>query len=202
MLVSIPDANQTFREITFEVISKRIESDVHPRVFFRTFPAGSSTRATSPTRGRRAGRTCWSPRPTRPPEPGRSTWRAAAGWSSTVPSARSTWCWRTATGTRSPRTARPIRSDFPGALVLALNPEPVFPDINIQRGLNEKTIPELRHDMADKIKNGISPHPEIITIQQKFSIPVACLVFALVGLALGMSVARDGKLAASSSGSR
>ena len=49
--------------------------------------------------------------------------------------------------------------------------------------------------MADKIKNGISPHPEIITIQQKFSIPVACLVFALVGLALGMSVARDGKLA-------
>ena len=49
--------------------------------------------------------------------------------------------------------------------------------------------------MRDKIKNGISPHPEIITIQQKFSIPVACLVFALVGLALGMSVARDGKLA-------
>ena len=32
-------------------------------------------------------------------------------------------------------------------------------------------------------------------MQQKFSIPVACLVFALVGLALGMSVARDGKLA-------
>ncbi len=32
-------------------------------------------------------------------------------------------------------------------------------------------------------------------MQQKFSIPMACLVFALVGLALGMSVARDGKLA-------
>ena len=28
MLVSIPDANQTFRELTFEVISKRIESDL------------------------------------------------------------------------------------------------------------------------------------------------------------------------------
>ena len=48
--------------------------------------------------------------------------------------------------------------------------------INIQRGPNEKTIAELRHDMADEIKNSISPHPEIITMQQKFSIPVACLV--------------------------
>ena len=38
MLVSIPDANQTFREITFDVISKRIESDIHPRVFFQDFP--------------------------------------------------------------------------------------------------------------------------------------------------------------------
>jgi len=63
------------------------------------------------------------------------------------------------------------------------------------RGLNEKTIPELRKDMAAKLKDGVSPHPEIITIQQKFSIPAACLAFALVGLALGMSVARDGKLA-------
>ena len=38
MLVSIPDANQTFRELTFEVISKRIESDIRPRVFFEDFP--------------------------------------------------------------------------------------------------------------------------------------------------------------------
>ena len=71
----------------------------------------------------------------------------------------------------------------------------MFGNIEILRGLNEKTIPELRKDMADKLKGGLSPHPEIITMQQKFSIPAACLAFALVGLALGMSVARDGKLA-------
>ena len=41
----------------------------------------------------------------------------------------------------------------------------------------------------------MSPHPEIIQIQQKFSIPVACFVFAVIGLALGLTVARDGKLA-------
>ena len=84
-----------------------------PGSSFRIFQAGSSMRGTSPTRASRAGRTCWSPGPTRPPEPGRSTCRAAAEWSSTVPSARSTWCWRTATGTRSPRTARPIPSVSP-----------------------------------------------------------------------------------------
>jgi lipopolysaccharide export LptBFGC system permease protein LptF len=78
---------------------------------------------------------------------------------------------------------------------MALNPESVFGEISILRGLNEKTLPELRKDMADKLKGGLSPHPEIINIQQRFSIPATCLVFALVGLALGMSVARDGKLA-------
>src|SRR3954464_1015683 len=38
MIKLIPDANQTFREITFEVIAKRVENDVHPRVFFEDFP--------------------------------------------------------------------------------------------------------------------------------------------------------------------
>ena len=42
----------------------------------------------------------------------------------------------------------------------------------------------------------MSPHPEVIAIQQKFSFPVACLVFAVIGLALGLTVAREGKLAA------
>ena len=41
----------------------------------------------------------------------------------------------------------------------------------------------------------MSAHPEVIAIQQKFSFPVACLVFALIGLALGLTVAREGKLA-------
>src|SRR4029450_7888013 len=38
MLKAIPDANQKFREITFDVISKKVESDIRPRVFFEEFP--------------------------------------------------------------------------------------------------------------------------------------------------------------------
>src|SRR5206468_12860082 len=37
-IVARPDANQTFREITFNVIATSAESDVKPRVFFTTFP--------------------------------------------------------------------------------------------------------------------------------------------------------------------
>src|SRR5207237_1695404 len=37
-IVALPDANQTFREITFNVIATSAETDVKPRVFFTTFP--------------------------------------------------------------------------------------------------------------------------------------------------------------------
>ena len=86
-------------------------------------------------------------------------------------------------------------SRIPGDLILSLNPDAVFPQVTLQRGPNEKTIGELRADIKTKVANHISPHPEIIALQQKFSIPVTCLVFALIGLALGLTVAREGKLA-------
>src|SRR5262245_58470233 len=38
MLVALPDANQAFRELTFNVVAARAESDVKPRVFFQDFP--------------------------------------------------------------------------------------------------------------------------------------------------------------------
>src|SRR6185312_14906140 len=38
MIWTIPDANQTFRELAYDVISKQVENDVHPQVFFTNFP--------------------------------------------------------------------------------------------------------------------------------------------------------------------
>jgi len=38
MIVALPDANQTFREIAFNVVASRAESNVKPRVFFDDFP--------------------------------------------------------------------------------------------------------------------------------------------------------------------
>src|SRR5262249_44036906 len=38
LLVSVPDANQTFREITFNVIATQAEGEVKPRVFYDELP--------------------------------------------------------------------------------------------------------------------------------------------------------------------
>ena len=38
MLEALPDANQAFREITFNVLAARAEGEVKPRVFFEDFP--------------------------------------------------------------------------------------------------------------------------------------------------------------------
>ena len=38
MFYAIPDANQAFRNITWEIISTKVENDISPRVFFEDFP--------------------------------------------------------------------------------------------------------------------------------------------------------------------
>ncbi len=62
MVVAIPHANRTFLAITFDVISKRVETDVRPRVFFEDFPgwvlyagddAGPGQAGLAPAPGRR-----------------------------------------------------------------------------------------------------------------------------------------------------
>ena len=78
---------------------------------------------------------------------------------------------------------------------MALNPETVFRAAELPAGSTKRRSPSSARTRATKLKAGLSPHPEIIHIQQKFSIPVACFVFAVIGLALGLTVARDGKLA-------
>ena len=38
LVVALPDANQRFREITYEVIATRAQDEVRPRVFYEDFP--------------------------------------------------------------------------------------------------------------------------------------------------------------------
>jgi LPS export ABC transporter permease LptG/LPS export ABC transporter permease LptF len=194
MIVAIPNANQTFREITFRIVTQKVESDIAPRVFYQDFPG-------------------WVLYAREEPDPGQTGWKkvmvAQTGKSGettlyfsqkgrlVVDRPKRTVDLVLTDGTIY-RTTKPGETEttrFPADIVLGLNPDDVFPKINIQPGLNEKTIAQLRQDAADKVKSGLSPHPEVIAIQQKFSFPTACVVFAIIGLALGLTVARDGKLA-------
>jgi LPS export ABC transporter permease LptG/LPS export ABC transporter permease LptF len=195
MLVAIPDANQTFREITFDIITKKFETDIRPRVFFQDFPG-------------------WVLYARDEPEPGVPGWKDLMVADTRKPSDTMVYFAERGRvmldrgkrqaflilerGTRYSTNAATGEADtleFQGEHVLTLDPDTVFPQISIQRGPNEKTIDELKAEIAQKIPKGISPHPEIIAWQQKFSIPVACVVFAVTGLALGLTVAREGKFA-------
>src|SRR5690606_27795073 len=80
-------------------------------------------------------------------------------------------------------------------MVVSLDPESVFPREGPARGDNELTIAELRQRAAELEAQGVSSHNAVMTIHRKFSIPIACFVFALLGLALGASNRKDGKLA-------
>jgi LPS export ABC transporter permease LptG len=93
---------------------------------------------------------------------------------------------------------------FPDIQRFQLDAETVFPKLDLPRTITEFTIGQLREQIAERRRINaeappeaapISPHNEIIYLHQKLSIPMACLVFAIIGLAVGLTVARDGKMA-------
>ena len=194
MVKALPDANQTFREITFDVIAKQVENDVRPRVFFENFPGWVLYARDEPE-----DRVGWKDMLVANTSKPDSTELFLASRGRLVVSRQErrvdlvlTDGTRYATG--KPGETRTYR--FPGDLTMALNPESVFQKAELPRGLTEKTIADLQHDRHVKLTGNpqLSPHPEIIFMQQKFSVPFACFVFAIIGLALGLSVARDGKM--------
>src|SRR5262245_8353905 len=199
MIVAIPHSNQEFREITFEIVSKKVESDIQPRVFFDEFPNW----VLYPRDEADPGQPGWKDllvaeiRQGNPPklymaEQGQLVLDRAKRRVTLILTNGTSY---TTTGTGETQVYR-----FLDQLAMNLDPETVFPPLDLPPGVNEKTIPELRKTIEEKRlavlkdpKLNLSPHPEIMAIHSKFSIPVACLVFALIALALGMSVARDGK---------
>ena len=184
MVWAIPDANQTFREITLRLVADRAEGEVKPRVFFDDFPGFVVyVRDVPVTRRleRRDGR-----RHARSRTPGAVPGQAGADARRSATSAPFRWCSPTARGT----APRRVEADGYEVVTFAesivpLDPESVFPRAGPPRGEREMTIAELRARAAELEAGGHSPHNPIIEIHKKFSIPAACLVFALLGVAFG-----------------
>ena len=194
MVWTIPQNNQKYREILYDIIAKKAESDVRTRVFFEEFPPW----VLFPRDEAPAGQHGWKDllvantgQPGLPEihfaERGRLVLNREARQVALILS--------NGTRYRSAKQGETETYEFPGELILPLDPNSIFPPMNLPPGVNEKTIAELRQTIAEKETNRISPHPEIMAIHAKFSIPTACLVFGVMGLALGLSVARDGKFA-------
>jgi LPS export ABC transporter permease LptG/LPS export ABC transporter permease LptF len=193
MIVSLPDANQAFRELTFKVVSTRAESEVQPRVFFEDFPnlvlyvrevetgVGWTDVMVADTSGPDGPTVYLAHRGRVLLDPVRRTVQMVLEDGTTH-----------VVGLRQPDKYQITRFK---QVILALDPDAVFPREGPLRGDREMTIAALQARIREEQSHGGNPRNQIMALQQKFSIPVACLVFAVIGLALGVTNRRDGKLA-------
>jgi LPS export ABC transporter permease LptF/LPS export ABC transporter permease LptG len=192
-IVALPDANQTFRELTFGFVASGAESDIKPRVFYQNFPNRVLyTRDIERTGG---WREVFLADATKPDQT--TAYLASVGRLIIDREKRTVRLLLEGGSAYTTYTSKPDVCDVSvfNRLVLDMDAETVFPRAQIVKGDNEKTIAELRETAARNVANGGHDYGQRYTIQQKFSLPVACLVLALIGLALGASSRKDGKLA-------
>ena len=194
MFVAVPSANQTFREIVYGVVSARAENDIKPRVFFEDFPNRVLYVRDTP-----AGGGGWLDvflaDTTNPDQP--TIFTARRGRMAIDRAKRRVDLVledgaRHTTSLHDPAKYEVTRF---GEFITGLDPNAVFPPTEILKGDNEMSVPELRARAAELRAARLSPHGPIMALHRKFAIPFVCFTFALIGLGLGLTSGRDGKLA-------
>ena len=192
-IVALPEANQTFRQITFNIVASGAESDIKPRVFYQNFPNRVLyARDIDPAGGWRhvflADAT----------HPDQTTVYLARQGRLVIDRQKQTVELVLENGT-SHTTSLSKPEEYDGYsfehTVVNMDANTVFPRTQIVKGDNEKTIAELRQTAAENAARNAPYYSQLYTIQQKFSLPAACFVLALIGLALGASNSKEGKLA-------
>ncbi|MCX6551873.1 MAG: LPS export ABC transporter permease LptF, partial [Acidobacteria bacterium] len=199
MIWAVPDANQTYREITYRIVAQRAEGEVKARVFFEDFPNRVIYVRDTPADGV-GWLDVFLADTTHPENP--VVYLANRGRMLLDREARTVELVLEEGTQHTTKADAPI--DYSVArfkqLVLSLDPETVFPRTGPQKGDREMTIAELEALIVDLKKQKISTHNAEMEIQKKFSIPAACLVFALLGAAFGFTNRRDGRLASFAQG--
>ena len=197
LIALVPDSNQRFLDTVFNVASQRAEGDVKPRTFYQDFPNFVLYVRDIPPDGRG-----WN---------GVFLAVLGDGQRSMVYLARHG---RVVIDRERKRIdleltdATEHRLDAEGNYTVnritrgAFNVDPVATFSSAtQKGPRQMSIAELRAEI-DKRQRQIDPvtnapfstHNEEMEIHKRFSIPVACLVFGLIGLALGATHRRGGAL--------
>ena len=70
-----------------------------------------------------------------------------------------------------------------------------FTEDDVKKGKREMTLAELRDESARLDSEGANPNPLMTEYYQRFSIPLACLLFGMVGPPLGLYSRRSGRSA-------
>ena len=194
LVIALPDANQSFREITYRTVASRAAGEVKPRVFYSDFPNVMLYVREVSTAG-----DGWSDvfladtRRSEQPD----IYVAMQGH---VVLDREKRLVDIVLQNGARHVVDPTERDVYEVhkfdeIVIGLDAESVFPRTGPQRGLAELTIPQLQEEAIRMESLGLSPHRPIMEIHRKFSIPVACFVFVLIGLGLGVTSRKDGRLA-------
>ncbi len=66
--------------------------------------------------------------------------------------------------------------------------------ITLPKAIREMTIPELREKMAEYRKQGVPIWTPLVELHKKFAIPFACLIFGFLGVALGVIFRKGEKM--------
>jgi LPS export ABC transporter permease LptG/LPS export ABC transporter permease LptF len=191
LLVAVPSANQSYREILFSVLASRAEGEVKPRVFFEGLPdLVLYVREVPATGGWNDVFMAYN----RPGQP-QSIYLARHGRVLINREKRTVEVVLQGGTRHTADTAGKYQVFGFDRQLLSVSSESLFPRGGPAKGEREMTIGELRERIAQFEKDGTATHNPRMEIHKKFSIPVACLVFGLIGLALGVSNRRGSKLA-------
>jgi lipopolysaccharide export system permease protein len=192
LIEALPRGNRTYRDIVYSIVQAKAESDIRPRVFFEEFPNLVLYVRDVPLDGR-GWRQVFLADSRNPDEPQLLTAeRGHFVLEPDVPRVDLVLENGVVHRTRPDAVDEYELQQFT-SLTVQLDPEMVFPRQGILPGDNELTIPELREKARLMQAQGVSPHNPVMTIHKKYSIPVACLVFGVLALGLGVSHRKDGK---------
>ena len=186
----LPDSNQRVRQLFFKVLTSHAGTEVRPRVFYdRLFPNLMFLVLDTPT-----DTDYWENvilADLSEPQSPRVTF-ADQGRLLIDPEARTVMFYLRDAELHQVSHRRPAeyQRQLSKEIFLPLPTETFFPpeDINVPRGARELSLAELRTSYRE------TELPVYLTeIHKKFSIPFACFVFGVLGLALGIRNRRDGR---------
>lgn len=190
LLVVLPNSNQRFREISFNILAERAEGEVKPRIFFDQFPdLVIYVREISNSSG-------WKDVFLADSRPGQleSIYTAQSGRVA-IDRDKETVALILENGRR--HTAGKDQDyevyEFEN-LFLSVNSDRIFPSSGPAKSERQMSIGELNLRISEREELGLPTESAFIEIHKKFSIPFACLVLGLTGLGLGVSSRREGRL--------
>jgi LPS export ABC transporter permease LptF len=190
-IVALPNANQTFREITFGEFAAGLQARIKPRVFFDDIPNKVIYVRDLPREGG------WRDVFVAESIAGDTVVYFAREGRVTIDRDKRLVQLQLTQGT-SHWTTLGNADAYEGAafeqMSIMLDPTSVFPPPPA-KGAPEMTFAELRQRIAEERSRGGPANEFRFMVQQKLSLPATCPILALIGLALGATNRKDGKLA-------